>query len=56
MLTFKQNQAFWLPIIVVLNLLVLPALIIAAEYKVTRVIDGDNRIVCNGSDLINQLG
>jgi endonuclease YncB( thermonuclease family) len=46
--TFKQNQAFWLPIIVVLNLLVSPALVFAGEYKVTRVIDGDTIEVKKG--------
>jgi endonuclease YncB( thermonuclease family) len=49
MLAFKQNRVFWLSISIVLNVLILPALVLAGEYKVTRVIDGDTLVVQKGA-------
>ena len=49
MMAFKQNRVFWLSISIVLNVLILPALVLVGEYKVTRVIDGDTFVVQKGA-------
>jgi len=45
----KQNRIFWLPVSILLNVLILPALVLAGEYQVSRVIDGDTLVVQKGS-------
>ena len=49
MLGFKQNRIFLLPISIVLNVLILPALVLAGQYEVYRIVDGDTFIVKHGS-------
>jgi endonuclease YncB( thermonuclease family) len=49
MLNEKQNRIVWLSILAVLKILILPTLVLAGEYQVTRVIDGDTLVVQKGS-------
>jgi micrococcal nuclease len=49
MLAFKQNRVSLLSICIVLNVLILPALVLAGQYEVYRVVDGDTFIVKHGS-------
>ena len=45
----SQYRTSWLFLFLIVTLLVLPTLVLAGEYKVTRVIDGDTLVVSRGS-------
>lgn len=46
---YRQTRVLWLSISILLNVLILPALVFAGEYQVSRVIDGDTLVVQKGS-------